>query len=421
MYLFFVRAFNDIDHLTPVVWKMSRDNYPVAVYCINPEYDILNDYRLNFLKQLGVKVDHLYNHFGEKLGWLHRTLRYLFSASFAIHRNLGTDTRSTTLKFLRGPRFLIRLIGQGLYKFTRNKYYTTDWAKHILEQTGARTLCFDWIKTRQFVVNELMKSANDMSIPVIALPHGVYVYTNDFVTIESRPLETYEKLNRYDRVIVQNKLYKELMANFGLASGKILILGSARYCNEWLEQNKKILPRKISFREQIENKLKIVFMTTRPRYRVDMERMFATFDLLAKLDGIEVLVKPHTRTKKEAILFDDLPVANAVDISSVELCEWADVVLVIGSSIILESLVQGKPALYLKYLHENTTLYEEFGACWTIHDEDELRSALLTLQNDRQNVPYSAENSNRFISDIVYGGPEKRDVLKDYVQFIVNF
>ena len=63
MYLFFVRAFNDIDQLTPVVWKMIRENYPVSVYCINPEYDISNDYRLNFLKQLGVAVDHLYNHF----------------------------------------------------------------------------------------------------------------------------------------------------------------------------------------------------------------------------------------------------------------------------------------------------------------------------------------------------------------------
>jgi hypothetical protein len=40
MHLFFVRDFNDIDHITPVVWKMKGDNHPVAVYCLNPEYDI---------------------------------------------------------------------------------------------------------------------------------------------------------------------------------------------------------------------------------------------------------------------------------------------------------------------------------------------------------------------------------------------
>jgi hypothetical protein len=37
------------------------------------------------------------------------------------------------------------------------------------------------------------------------------------------------------------------------------------------------------------------------------------------------------------------------------LCEWADVMLVIGFSILIESLIQRKPILYLKYLHENIT------------------------------------------------------------------
>jgi hypothetical protein len=54
MYLFFVRHFNDIDHTTPVVWKMKKDNYPVAVYCMNPRYDIRSDYRLCFLKSQGL-------------------------------------------------------------------------------------------------------------------------------------------------------------------------------------------------------------------------------------------------------------------------------------------------------------------------------------------------------------------------------
>jgi hypothetical protein len=35
-------------------------------------------------------------------------------------------------------------------------------------------------------------------------------------------------------------------------------------------------------------------------------------------------------------------------------------------------------------------------------------------------VPYSAENVNRYLSEVVYGGENTRDVLRDYVQFIVN-
>jgi UDP-N-acetylglucosamine:LPS N-acetylglucosamine transferase len=104
----------------------------------------------------------------------------------------------------------------------------------------------------------------------------------------------------------------------------------------------------------------------------------------------------------------------------VELCEWADVVIIIASSIIIEALTQNKPALYLKYLHENTTEYEELGACWIIHDENELRDALLSLQKNRTKLPYTDENVNRFLSEIIYGGRDERDVLKDYGDFIVN-
>jgi hypothetical protein len=35
-------------------------------------------------------------------------------------------------------------------------------------------------------------------------------------------------------------------------------------------------------------------------------------------------------------------------------------------------------------------------------------------------VPYPKENADRWLSEIIYGGRDKRDVLNDYEQFIVN-
>jgi UDP-N-acetylglucosamine:LPS N-acetylglucosamine transferase len=98
----------------------------------------------------------------------------------------------------------------------------------------------------------------------------------------------------------------------------------------------------------------------------------------------------------------------------------ADVVLVIGTSVITEALIRGKPALYLKYLHANTTFFEELGACWTIHDEAELKESLSSLQVDKREVPYSEENTAKFVEEIVYGGNENKDVLSTYEQFIVS-
>ena len=420
MYLFFVRVFNDIDHMTPVVWKMNRDGYPVAVYCINPDYDMDNDYRLNFLRGLGVKVDLLYNDFDQELGLLHRLMRFLFVKSLAIGRkwNSGSQTNFLVFRKILAERF--QKIGSKLFSLTQNRFYDTIWARRILEQSRAQALCFDHVQPTQYAIGSLLSAAEELSVPTLALPHGIYLYTNDLVRDGSNAETRYDKFHRFDYVVVQNKLRKGVLANFGVEAEKIFVLGSARYCDEWMSQYSEIIPRKLKSDGGLGEKLKVVFMTTRPEYRIDVERMLRTFRMLSELDGIEVVVKPHTRTGRQAHIYDDLPLANVSDLSSVELCEWADVMLVIGSSIIIEALTRGKPALYLKYLHENTTEYEEFEACWIINDEVELQDALLLLRDRRDNVPYSDENVNKWLAEVIYGGRSGRDVLSDYEEFIVN-
>jgi hypothetical protein len=420
MYLFFVRAFNDIDHMTPVVWKMSRDNYPVAVYCINPEYDIENDYRLNFLKELGVKVDYIYNEYDQELGLLHQIMRFLFLKSFAIARGWNAEHRKGLAVLGNIGGNLVQIVGSKLFKLTKKKFYGTKWTRNILEQSGAKALCFDHVRPKQYMIGSLLEVAGKLSVPTLALPHGVYLYTNDSVKDGSTEESRYDKFNSFDYIVVQNKLRKDVLARAGVEEKRIFVLGSARYCNEWMSQYSKILPRTLESNLERAGKLKVVFMTTRPAYRINVERMLHTFYLLSQLDGIEVVVKPHTRTGKESHLYDDSPLPNVSHISSVELSEWADVMLVIGSSIIIEALSRGRPALYLKYLHGNTTEYEEFGACWIINDEAELQDALQLLRDGEGRLPYSDDDVNQWLAEIIYGGRGIRDVLSDYEKFIVD-
>ena len=394
---------------------------PVAVYCLNPEYDINADYRLIFLRKLGIEVDYVYNDIHHKLGIMHRILSFLFLRCFAIKRNSETNLESDFIPLKKKIGKQAQNIGDRLYSFTKGKYYNIEWALQFIKRKGAKALCFDWVKPKHSVVGVFLEAADRMSIPTLALPHGVFIYTNKNITIESRPLPTYDKLNQYDGVIVQNELFREFMIGSGLKGEKISVLGSARYCKEWIQQNKKILPRTLDADTNGTNRLKIVFMTTKLRYRINIDKLLLTLDLLANFNGIDVKIKPHTRTAKESYIYENLQLVNAAETSSVELCEWADVVMVIGSSIILEPLIDSKPVLYLKYLHENTTIYEEYGACWIIRSEDELKDALNDLKRNRKKVAYSAESVNHFISDIVYSNRMERDILKDYVDFIVSF
>jgi hypothetical protein len=419
MYLFFTRHFNDIDHITPIVWKMKQESYPVAVYCINPKYDVETDYRLNFLKEQGVIVDSIYNAFDQELNSVHHTMRNLF-LSFSVDRKKPNARYQEKL----GPREPIQItsdmIRRILYELTRIGFYQTNWAHHVLEQSEARALCFDHIIPNRYVVNVLLRAAKERSIPTVALPHGVYLYTNKFNKAGSSSRQRFYKFNRFDYVIVQNHLRKDVLVDSGISKEKIVVLGSSRFCGEWIAQNKKIFPRIIESSSGAPDRLKVVFMASKPRCRVDVEKMNNTIDLLASLREINAVVKPHTRTGKESHLFANMRLPNVSHVLTPELCEWADVVLVIGSSVITEALMQGKPVLYLKYLHTNTMLFEELGACWTIHNEVELEEALESLRKQSMSVPYGDENVNRFLSEVVYGGQNNRDVLGDYVKFITN-
>jgi hypothetical protein len=420
MYLFFTRHFNDIDHITPIVWKLKKDNYPVAVYCMNPQYDIRNDYRLQFLKNEGVPVDYLHDAFDQHRGLFHNLMQAFIQKCSNLRRRIEGDESGQ-------PGKLARMLGQVVgrlmsvsYKFTRLIYYNNRWACSIIERTGAQVICFDHIMPKLFVVDAFLKASRQMSIPSLALPHGVYLYTNEATKPKATDKHRLTKFNRFDYIIVTNKLRKALLAHSGVAEDKIFVLGSARYCGEWLEQNRKILPGGFDGGSKESGKLKVVLMPSKPQCRLDVERMFTTCRILADLEGVEALIKPHTRIRSQKHIFDNIPLPNVSPVLTAELCDWADVLINVGSSVITDALMREKPVLYLKYLHDNTTLFEELGACWTIRDETELKNALLTLQADKNHMPYSKESVANFLTEIVYGGSNSSDVLGRYEQFIVG-
>jgi hypothetical protein len=138
------------------------------------------------------------------------------------------------------------LLGSLFYKLTRLMYYHTGWARSVLKRTGARVICFDHIRPSLYVVNPLLKAAASTCIPAVSLPHGVLLYTNAAPKPKASDERRFAKFNRFDYILVPNQLRKDLLVRSGVTGGKISVLGSLRYCAEWLEQNKKILSRNTS-------------------------------------------------------------------------------------------------------------------------------------------------------------------------------
>ncbi len=413
MYLFFVRHFNDIDHMTPIAWTLKKAGCPVTLFCMNPRYDIWSDYRIRFLKDLGVRVDYVTHGSERYLGRIYQGLCALMYRCVAEEQSLKSrpSTRLRLLSVLPGA------MGTLIFKLLRVFYYGTDWARDILEQTRARAVLFDHIMPAHYVVDVFLKAANHRSIPTITLPHGVHLYTNEATKPKSKEDRRLQKFNRFDHVITPNLLRKQSLARSGVSTKKIAVLGSARYCAEWMNQNWRLLPKRLEKESGSPGVLKVVLFPSKPQCNMDMERLSTTVEMLSGMNGIQLMVKPHTRVGGEKTFRIDSR-SDASGILTAELCEWADAVLVVGSSVVTEALMRGKTALYLKYLHSNTTLFEELEACWAVRDEAELEAAISALIGDRFAKPYQDADVSRYIDDVVHGGNGAGDVLERYRHFI---
>ena len=49
---FFIRAYNDLDHFSPIIWEfIKKGDKPIIIFYT--ELDYKNDYRINYLKSIG--------------------------------------------------------------------------------------------------------------------------------------------------------------------------------------------------------------------------------------------------------------------------------------------------------------------------------------------------------------------------------
>ena len=420
MILFFVRHFNDIDHITPIAWCLLKGNNPVAVNCMNARYDFWRDYRIQILRQEGAVVDELAREFenlhGQGCKRLHALMKYCFRMEKALQKRSAQQPRKIT----RWSAMMAGVVGTLCYTIARRLYYRVKWAHKILLHKGARAICFDHIMPTHYVVGPFLSAAKTLGVPSLSLPHGVLLYTNEATKEKSGAQRRQLKFSRYDHIVAPNQLRKIALIKSGVSADKIALLGSARYCPEWMAQNWKILPKVLTESAHRSDKLKLVFFPSKPQCNVDLERLAATLEMLAAIEGIRVLVKPHTRAAGDMKMPVNARLKDASHVLTAELCGWADVVLVVGSSVVTEGLGRGKTALYLQYLHSNTTLFEEMKACWTIRSEGDLKSAILALQMNKHDIPYRAEDVARYLKAVVQGGGEEEDVLGRYRDFIVS-
>ncbi|MCF8031901.1 MAG: hypothetical protein K9K66_00075 [Desulfarculaceae bacterium] len=409
--LFLVRAYNDIDHMAPIVWRMARDGgAEISLLCANPTYDLTHDFRLNFLAaEHGVRAGYLYQ--AHAPGPAHR-----LAASLVCGRSP------------LGPKLQARLHDKARYRL-----FGEGWARQMLKRLAPQVLVVDWQRPKFFNLPAMLAAAQDLGIPVLAVPHGMNLVTNTLCTNkaveEGQDQDFGVDWDLFDHSLVQFELYRKRVIDGGLDPAKVTVMGSARFCPEWREVLGRILPPEARLAGRGRDRLKLVYMDQHHRMRLRPRRIASAMKALARRPGVELMIKPATRGVGQTLADPEWGVSSAEikglaelasDTHSLNLIRWADAVLCASSSICLEVLLEGKTLVYPRYFHENHMLFEDFGACWGLDSEKELLAALDQMEKRPATRPYGQRQVDSFLTEAVFGGAPGRDVLGDYARFILE-
>jgi hypothetical protein len=404
---FFIHRFNDIDHITPIIYRISKDtNYKIKVWCLNPFYDISKDYRLVFLKSsLKIDVEYFFKGFSSSL------FHTIFS--FLLCKKTGKKLSSVIAIFSQKFNLFNKLIFHLIYG--------EKWVEKLFEKYRPNLLVLDNTAAASSVYN--MKSINKIAkkqiIPKISLPHGVPLFTKHPKSYDNAKRGLFN--NDCEKIILPSKRWMKECVEFGVPSEKLDVIGVARHCKEWEEILQKIVPWNKWLDLKGQNKLKVVYMDMGPdRYHKFKKIAEDTISLINGIDFVHLLYKPHTRSN-----IANLKIPSGVEIvtniNSHNLIKWSDVVIGMSSSIILGVLMQKKTYISPTFFREIKMVHEEYGASWMVKDHNELIKALNTIYKNPNYEACSKESIDKFLTEIVYAGKKDHDVLGHYKDLLCSY
>lgn len=412
--LFILRTYNDVDHMTPVIWRFVRSGArPVLVFHTSFDYD--SDYRIDFLRRQG---------------------------ELEIHRFADREYE----RHERSGRGALSRITAGWYSLKRNRprqwagriyrrlFFDCSWEMRWLREKEIGAAVFEWSApgARGDVVERFFFAAKALGLPTISLPHGCNIYVNADVdrrfrkrAANGRPPDFSDR-NAFDVYVVQSPHHRDQYIRSGLFPWKVHAWGSARFCSEWHRANLDICGE---FHPRVEpgRRVRVVAMLPHWDYNVDKMASLGLLTRLAQESWIHLVVKEHTRGatgrlpsswKNQQAHRDNVEMVN--DAHSPALVAWSDAVVSFGTSIGVEVLLQGKVLVNPHYLDSNHSVFEATGAGVQAAGDSEVLAALQAVRSGEDLTQAYCDAKNRLFRAVIYGGRDPFDVLNHYYDEIAT-
>ncbi len=401
-YIFFIREYNDWDNIGPIIYylgKNSSSKICVCFYNVNLRNTVLFEY-LN--KEIGNNLEFFF--------WTPKKTQiiknYLLNLFYKVLSKLNFKCAKSNLSISEHEI-------KNWFEKAKIKSY-----KNII-------VIFD--RTLGPILKKVSKNLQGLNHTFISCAHGPQTnvnrmcFTNE-VEIVSKKKKLSKYLEIFKYLIVSDYLELEFNDKFGnyeenvskIDTSRLLVLGSIRYCPEWLTHVNKFTP---IHKKNNSTKKKVVLFMKKYSHNVFKEEVQRTIEVFKSFSDIDFYLKPHTRGMKfsSKIKSDNIHITN--NETSSELINIADAVLFYGgTSIILEALAKEKIVACIDYLDCNRNIFEYFNSCHNLRCRDDLCFFLNSIKFNKTR-PISGK---KLLQEIVYARDESSSVPTRYINFFQN-
>ena len=409
----FVRAYNDLDHLTPILFKIKQLNPKLNVDVIISDHriDLNNDFRLIFLKKMGVSILYFY-----QLKIISNKIQKFY---FFAQKKIKLMKRFDPF------RILLKLMMIKIDKKVIKSKHSANIELLIKRIFSKAPKVFIFDQSRISFYHRLCNFARKKNIPTIAVPHGHTLLLNELhgdkymqYKENKHPFNLKVK-SPFDYTVFENEIIRNRYISYGTINKKnSVVLGSSRFSDEWM----KIISKKIKNKNLhlgSDKKLKIVLMLSKISYNGFYDEIVRTIEFICQFPDVFLIVKPHTRNKSIKMPGQkNLYIDNDHTYHSTNLIEWSNLVIFEHSCISFHALKLDKPILYLSSTHANRLMSELYFTSWEARTRDDIRATIWRLLENPNFRTYSKKDAEKYIKNIIE--PKGKDVLRNYVNFVTS-
>lgn len=396
--LFFLRHYNDIDHMVPVIHKAAEAGHPCMVILAGFD-DVGQDYRIRFIaSRPGVEVVPL-SSLLSRAGFLRFRLICLM-----LYARASGQIRPGLFRLL-----------QSVWPEQRRRRLWQQVSEKILDRAfgaGAGVVAFDWITAKSTLayefVSHFLQQARERGCVSLSLPHGDSPHYSEMIRNEElriEPQTKYAAAEIFDYVVCPNELCARRYRPF-LNADRIQVLGSARYSEEWLAVLDEIAPKATI--PQPSGELRLVMFLRKPEFSLFWEEIERVLRMIGQMEGVRLLLKPHTRDFRQQPIGNILKNTRAANIAvapdewhSVSLLAWADGVIDLATSVSFEAIRRGIPVLSAEYLHAAFSAIAHYVPETAVHYRDQLYQGICRLRDQGSEAFYDEAHRQAFISNML--------------------